>query len=773
MSNMAKDSGAPASDTRRAPPAVRLVSLAGAIAALLLLILFGLQDMATPAPVPASAAPALFSSARALVHLRQIAATPHPIGTADNALVRNYLLSQLTALGLAPQVQAELGILVAPRANVAGYVHNIAVRIPGRVPGKALMLAAHYDSVPSGPGAADDGASVAAILETVRALQAAAPLQNDVICLFTDGEEVGLLGAQAFAARHPWARDVGLVLNFEYRGNSGPMLMFETSAGNGKLIEGLATLRRPVGNSVMYEVYRLLPNNTDMTVFKGAGMRGMNFAAIERPTSYHSQLDTPELLNEGTLQHEGDSMLALARYFGNADLGRLAAANRIYFDLPVFGLVNYPAGLALPLAGLLVLLFGLALFAGLRSGALRAGRSAIAALLFPVICAALAGACTLLWSGVTLLHPGYRLLLEPYNGHWYMLALLALPTGLFALIQSRLQRWVRPAELAIGAALLWIGLLLASALLVPGASFLLTWPLLPALLVLAGLFSRAGARLSADARLLLLLCAAAPGVILFAPLLRNLFIALTFQMAGVAVVALLLLLGILAPLLALLTRRRVWPALPLVGSLVCLVAGSLTARASATQPQPDSLFYVQDGNSGKSSWLSGDTALDDWLRPVFGAHPLQRKVPELFGNAAQLYWVAPAPPLGVPAPAIEVLQDAPEGKLRRIVVRVRSMRGAPQLRVFAEGATVQGATLQGHRLWLAPQQEWTFAAYGFPAAGAELTLKVTPGQPLHLRVVDRTYGLPPVSLAARGPGKISQPKAPSDSVLALRVLDFK
>ena len=392
----------------------------GAIIALLLMIVFALQNMATPVPVPASAPPTSFSSARALVHLRRIAAEPHPVGTAQNAAVRNYLVKQLQALGLAPQVQMELGLLVAPKANVAGYVHNIVVRIPGRVPGKALMLAAHYDSVPSGPGAADDGASVAAILETVRAMQAASPLQNDVICLFTDGEEVGLLGAQAFAAKHPWMRDVGLVLNFEYRGNSGPMLMFETSAGNGRLIEGLATLRRPVGNSVMYEVYRLLPNNTDLSVFKGAGLPGMNFAAIERPTSYHSQLDTPELLNEGTLQQEGDSMLALTRHFGNADLAGLQGANRIYFDLPGLGLVNYPASLALPLAGLAILLFGAALFVGLRGGALRAGRTALAALLFPAIAGLLAGACALLWSGVTLLHPGYRLLLAPYNGHWPM-----------------------------------------------------------------------------------------------------------------------------------------------------------------------------------------------------------------------------------------------------------------------------------------------------------------------------------------------------------------
>ena len=103
------------------------------------------------------------------------------------------------------------------------------VRIPGRVLGKALLLAAHYDSTRDGPGAADDGASVAAILETLRALKSQPALQNDLICIFTDGEEAGLLGAEAFVAEHPWAKEIGLVLNFEYRGNRGPFFMFETS----------------------------------------------------------------------------------------------------------------------------------------------------------------------------------------------------------------------------------------------------------------------------------------------------------------------------------------------------------------------------------------------------------------------------------------------------------------------------------------------------------------------------------------------------------------
>ena len=115
----------------------------------------------------------------------------------------------------------------------------------------------------------------------------------------------------------------------------------------------------PLGNSLMYEVYKRMPNDTDMTVFKRAGIPGMNFAAIEGYASYHKQLDRPELLQEGSLQHQGEILLALTQYFGNAPLDNLRSADSVYFDAPGLGMVNYPISLALPLCGVLILFFGM------------------------------------------------------------------------------------------------------------------------------------------------------------------------------------------------------------------------------------------------------------------------------------------------------------------------------------------------------------------------------------------------------------------------------
>src|SRR4029079_1979737 len=154
----------------------------------------------------------------------------------------------------------------------AGSVDNVVGRLPGSASTRAVLLVAHYDSVPWTAAASDDGAGVAAILEALRALRTGPPLRNDLVVLFTDGEEAGLLGAKAFVEGHRWARGVGVALNFEARGTGGPSLMFETSAGNGRLVRELAAAApRPTASSLFYDIYRLLPNDTDLSEFKEAG----------------------------------------------------------------------------------------------------------------------------------------------------------------------------------------------------------------------------------------------------------------------------------------------------------------------------------------------------------------------------------------------------------------------------------------------------------------------------------------------------------------------
>ena len=284
------------------PPDVK-TSAATALAAFVFLAALAAVSVSLvepPRAVPETAPPAEFSSARALRHVRAVAEKPHPTGSDEIERVRRYIIVELGALGISAEVQTAE---VVPAQGAEGWpvpaarVQNIVARVPGTSNSRALMLAAHYDSVPTGPGASDDAAGVAALLETLRALKSGPPLKNDLVVIFSDAEELGLVGAHAFADEHPWMKDVGLVLNFEARGAGGPSMMFETSDGNGALIRELASAApHTVANSLMYAVYKRLPNDTDMTVYKRAGAAGLNFAYAARITSYHTALDSADEL---------------------------------------------------------------------------------------------------------------------------------------------------------------------------------------------------------------------------------------------------------------------------------------------------------------------------------------------------------------------------------------------------------------------------------------------------------------------------------------------
>src|SRR6266480_2544676 len=190
----------------------------------------------------------------------------------------------------------------------------------GQSGGPAVLLVAHYDSVEAGPGAGDDGAGIAAILETVRALQAGGPVAHDVIVLFTDGEESDMLGAAAFVREHPWAKDVAMALNFEARGTTGRSLMFETGPGNLDAVRVLRTVPSVTTGSLFTTIYRTMPNGADR---------------------YHTSHDDIAHLNTGSLQHHGQQALALAHAFANGPLPRQRTGDAVFFDLPAVGLVVY------------------------------------------------------------------------------------------------------------------------------------------------------------------------------------------------------------------------------------------------------------------------------------------------------------------------------------------------------------------------------------------------------------------------------------------------
>src|SRR5262249_33046985 len=164
---------------------------------------------------------------------------------------------------------------------------------------------------------------------------------------------------------------VGAVINVDARGTSGASILFETSDDNGWLIELAArSIRRPVTSSLFYTIYRRLPNDTDLTVFRPAGLAGWNFAHIRKVIHYHRPLDNLETLSPSTVQHHGDNALAMARALGQASLSSPPDERVVFFDLFALGIARWPESATLPVAVGAACLVGIGLILGFRGGGL-------------------------------------------------------------------------------------------------------------------------------------------------------------------------------------------------------------------------------------------------------------------------------------------------------------------------------------------------------------------------------------------------------------------
>ena len=199
------------------------------IALMFLMSCFFSTRTGQPSPASANAPETEFSSARAMSILVEIARQAHPPGSPEHERVRGYLVDRLTTLGLDPEIQTSTSSFQRRTMARTATVRNVIARLPGTASTGAILITAHYDSRGLAVGAGDDGTGVVSILETLRAIQTGPPLRNDVIVLFTDAEELGLLGARAFVNEHPWMEDIQLVLSFEMRGGGGPPIRVETA----------------------------------------------------------------------------------------------------------------------------------------------------------------------------------------------------------------------------------------------------------------------------------------------------------------------------------------------------------------------------------------------------------------------------------------------------------------------------------------------------------------------------------------------------------------
>jgi hypothetical protein len=735
------------------------------VASLLFLILLAcvaIYRERPPEAVAASAPSEDFSAERAMDSLKVIASAPRPLGSPRQAAVRDYILEELARLGLQGEVQPATSLALIRGNYVAGTINNIIAKLRGTANGKAILLAAHYDSVPGGNGASDDGSGVAVLLETLRALKSSPPLKNDVIFLFSDGEEEGLLGARAFIEEHPAAKEVGLALNFEARGVSGPSIMFETSDNNGWLIDEFA--RRapyPVANSLTNELYKLLPNDTDLSVFKKAGLPGLNFAFIENSVAYHTQMDDLQNISQQSLQHQGSYALALVRSFGDQDLTNPKKGEVVYFALLKALVIHYPTWLARPLAILLLLLFGGLLLVGLKTGRLTWRGIAYGLLGFILSLGIVLFVIGLLWRGLLALKGNDDLAASGliYSSNLFIIAFIAIVLAIMLALYSRFRRRRSMNDLVTGALCLWVVLSLATSFLLPGASYLFTWPSLFMVIALGFLLAKRGSPGPAKEKIILSI-AAAPAVLLLAPVIQMVFVALTLRSYAVVIIMAGLLIGLIVPHLSLTFPAGKW-ATPLIAAalgLTLVVIGLSRSSFGTDRRKPDNLSYFLDADAAKASWLSSDQRGDAYTAQYFGGMVESVDGSEYFPALRKKALKSDAPLAALRPPDVAAISKQSSGEGRALTVQITSPRKAPCIWIVLEDrsqlskALINDKAMNIAEVGSPSTGPFTIGYYGVGEKGIQLTLITKNSTPIKIMVMDSSYGsfeLPGVSTPPR------------------------
>ncbi len=571
----------------------------------------------TPASVPETE----FSTERALVHLKEISKAPHYIGTDEHRRVREYLLRELTQLGLQPHIQE--GFVMNPTWKSLDKSKNIIARLEGTDTSKALLLMSHYDSAltPSF-GASDAGSGIVTILETMRAYIASGKKpKNDIIILFTDAEEVGLDGARLFVKEHPWAKEVGLALNFEARGSGGPSNMIvETNGGNKNLIKAFkeANVNYPTASSLMYSIYKMLPNDTDSTVLREeADIDGYFFAFIDDHYDYHTANDTFENLDENTLQHQGEYLLPLVHYFADADLLSLKSnEDDVYINVPFIKMISYPFSWVYPMLILSIIVFIGLLIMGLRNQSLsikQMGKGFIPFLLALVVCGVIG---VYGWKLLLNLYPNYTEIQHgfTYNGHAYILFFVILCLGVLFSIYHSFSKSITVVNLLIAPLFFWILINTLVAIYLKGAAFFIL-PIYFGLLSL-GLLIR-----NRKSNLIVMTLLGALAIFLFAPHIQSFPVGLGLKMLVASCIFTVLLFGLLLPALGFYKHKQRIALILYVLAIAFFVKAHLDSDFSETRQKPNSLVFYQDADTNNSFWATYDQILDPWTQEYFGDTP--------------------------------------------------------------------------------------------------------------------------------------------------------
>lgn len=630
-----------------------------------------------------------FSTKRAFKMVEKLTKEPHYVGAANHDVVLELLVQELKTMGIFAQVQE--GYTMSDWGNLV-LSKNVIGRIKGTNSDKALLLLSHYDSAPHSfsHGASDDASGVATILEGVRAfLQAKTPHKNDIIIVFSDAEELGLNGAALFVTQHPWAKEVGLALNFEARGSSGPSYMLmETNKGNAGLVSEFskAGVTYPVSNSLMYSIYKMLPNDTDLTVFREKGnIQGLNFAFIDDHFNYHTQQDDAQHLAQNSLAHQGRYLMPLLTYFSNANLDAVQATeDEVYFTIP-FTFISYPFSWVLPMTIIATVFFVLFLFI-VRVKRVFSFSELFKGLVPLAVALIFAGGLTYFgWIGLLWAYPQYNDLLNgfTYNGHDYIAAFVALSLSICFLMYH----WFSSKKVIMNhyvmVLMVWMAINGLVANVLPGAGFLI----IP---VYFGLIAFGAFVLTQRSNRVLNLLCGIPAVLLLAPFIQMFPVGLGLKILFGSAILTVLTFGLLLPVFGAFNRKGSWAFGLFVLSLLLFAKGHYNSGYEAGKAKSNSLVYLYNADTNQAFWVTYDMNLDDWTKTYLGSYPksarLLNDMPLVSKYNSGFTYATTTDVVSVKKPLILFAKDSLSGNLRYVQLKIIPNRKVNRYDIFANEA---------------------------------------------------------------------------------------
>ncbi len=563
-----------------------------------------------------------FSIENALFHLKNISKEAHYTGAKEHKKVQNYIVKELKKMGLEVEIQTQTAI--NKKWLAATTAENIIAKIKGTTTGKALMLLTHYDSNPhSSLGASDAGSGVVTILEGIRAFLAKNQTpKNDIIILITDAEELGLLGAQAFVDTHTLTKDVGLILNFEARGSGGPSyVLMETNGKNSNLLSEFIAAKPnfPAANSLMYSIYKKLPNDTDLTVFReDANINGFNFAFIGDHFDYHTAQDSYERLDRETLLHQADYFTTTLNHFSNCNLENLNSdEDFVYVNFPFIKLLSYPFSWVTPMLIACIIVFLLLLFFGISLNKIavkNALRGFIPFLVALILCG---GISFSLWKLLLVIHPQYNDILHgfTYNGYTYITAFVFLNLWILFTIYKRTSKVEKPVNLLIAPIFFWLIINFIISIYLKGAGFFII-PVISALLILAvSIFMD----LEEKTKRILCTILSIPTIYIFAPLVKMFPVGLGLKILFVSALFIVLVFGLM--ILSFHQKKSFWTQKwSAILAIIFFGIATYNSGFSIENKKPNSIVYIENSDDKTAYFGTYNSTLDSYTEQVFNGN---------------------------------------------------------------------------------------------------------------------------------------------------------